>query len=1054
MFNSTYYSILNATSKPKNLVAKLKELEYKVAIICDDNLFGTLEFYYECKKAEITPIISTKVEIEGVNFILIAQNKEGYKNLSRMSKFEKITLEEFSKYIENIIVVFNFDNLEEEMVMKAKDLLKDKKLFAGIRKVKTIEDSIKEALMKKLELPFIPCEISLYINKEDYRNQIALRAIDEKGLYDNYATKANQIDSFVKEKSYWLNNYPEETKNLMEIIKSCENDYTFGNPTPPKYKFVKETSLEFGLKKSTTEEELFAYLSREGLKQRLVNVPVERHQEYIERLEFEINIINQMKFPGYMLIVWDFTNAAKEMDIPVGPGRGSAAGSLVAYSLKITNLDPIPYGLLFERFLNPERVSMPDIDMDFCQSRRGEIIDYVIEKYGIDNVAQIITFGQMGGKSVIRDAGRILSYPLHLTDYLAKIIPETPGIKLSEAYELEKATIDSIIQNDSHALRVWNLAKQLEGTKRNLGVHAAGLVISDNDITEKCPKYHVGGTQVVQYEGKYLEDVNLIKFDFLGLKTLSVIDSCIKMVKQTKGVSIDLETLKMDDKNVFDYISTGETKGMFQIESSGMQTLCKRLKPDCFEDLIAILALYRPGPMESGMLEDFIQRKRGEQEISYFFNDMTTVLEPILKPTYGVIVYQEQVMQIVQEIGGFSLGESDIIRRAMGKKQIEYMNQKAEEFASRAESKGFKKSEAKELFGLIEKFAGYGFNKSHSAAYALVTYITAMLKTYYPVEYMASLMNFDHDKHDKLIPMIQEVNRMGIVLRKPDINSSTALFSVEGDEIIYGLKGIKGVGADVDKVIDRRNLGFDSLASFIKFNRSKNPKINKRVFTGLIYAGALDNLASRKYLSENLDNLMKITKPNDFEALYSIPNETLFAGEMKLLEIIKQEKEYLGHIYANPFEKIQSGLDMYELPTYESMLVGPNKFVGWIESKIIKNSKKGNKYGRFNVIDINKDSCELIIFEKGIEAINPNLDLRVPVIFSVNKKDDSIFINSIEALNKTNMNNYFSMKNENAIKKDSEISIKIGDYKSLLENYTSQVINLTENNKTIFILKN
>mgnify|MGYP001027393029 CR=1 FL=1 len=1048
MFLQTHYSILNATGKVKDVLARVKELDYKVAIISDNNLFGTLEFYYQAKKEGIMPIISVRTVIEGVSFILLAKNENGYKNLSRMSKYEEPTLELLKEHSEDVVVIIDFDNLDAQALEKAKDYAN----FAGIKVVRTVEDKVKDSLIRSLNLPLVPVETAKYIHKEDYRNLIALQAIDGKTLYENGAIQKQQTEDYIKEKSYFLNTYPQEIKNLSKIIAECTDDYKFGNPTPPHFKFTKEVVAELGLSPDTTEEELFAHLSREGLKDRLQSIPEDQHAEYKARLEFEIDVINKMKFPGYMLIVWDFTKAAKDMNIPVGPGRGSAAGSLVAYALKITDLNPIPYGLLFERFLNPERVSMPDIDMDFCQSRRQEIIDYVANKYGKDSVAQIITFGQMGGKSVIRDSGRILSYPQALTDRMAKIIPETPGIKLKDAYEAEKAQIDAIL-NDSHAQRVWDMSLKLEGTKRNLGVHAAGLVISDEDITERCPKTFVGDTQVVQYEGKYLEDVNLIKFDFLGLKTLSVIDEAVKLIKQTTGKSINIDEIPMNDKRTFDYISTGSTKGMFQIESAGMQSLCKRLKPDCFEDLIAILALYRPGPMESGMLEDFIQRKRGEQKISYFYDDMTEALEPILKPTYGVIVYQEQVMQIVQEIGGFSLGESDIIRRAMGKKQIEYMNQKADEFSDRAEKKGFKKAEAKELFGLIEKFAGYGFNKSHSAAYALVTYQTAWLKTYYPVEFMTALMNFDLDKLDKLTPMIQEVQRMGITLHKPDINTSTATFSISNGEIVYGLKAIKGVGVDVENILENRVLGYDSLASFIQKNRASSPKMNKRVFTGLLFAGALDGLGSRGYMNQKTEEFMKITKAVDFEKLYHLTEEELFSNDLSLKEKIASEKEFLGHIISDPFGNHRKKLNSYEVSSFEDIEInGKGKIVAWIESKEVKTSKKGSKYAKLSVIDTNRVSRECLVFEKGLETF-PS-DISEPVILDISPKEDVVFVNGVQKLSE--IGNFFAETADAKHKTDKQPTerrdINICDWKGLLEIENPSKLNIIDD-KLNFVLR-
>jgi len=481
-----------------------------------------------------------------------------------------------------------------------------------------------------------------------------------------------------------------------------------------------------------------------------------------------------------MLIVWDFINYSKSQGIPVGPGRGSAAGSLVAYALEITNLDPLKYNLLFERFLNPERVSMPDIDVDFCQQRRGEAIEYVVKKYGRNNVAQVITFGKLLAKGVIRDVARVMGMPYAEADKMAKLIPDELGIDLKSAYEKEPK-IKELIESNPLAKRVWEFSLSLEGLNRNAGMHAAGVVLSNEELWHKAPLYKPTGENaqyVTQYSLKYLEDVDLIKFDFLGLKTLTVIDDAIKLIKKSTGKTIDFDTIDPNDKKVYELIQSGATIGLFQIESDGMQSLNERLKPTNFEDIIAVLALYRPGPMESGMLDDFIERKHGRAKITYMFPE----LEPILKPTYGVIVYQEQVMQIVQTIGGFTLGGADVVRRAMGKKIKEEMDRLKSEFADGAQKKGFDREKAEELFDLIVKFAGYGFNKSHSAAYAMVTFQTSYLKCYYPAEFMSALLTSEADNTDKIVKYVDEVKRLGIKLLPPSIKHSITSFSTKEQE--------------------------------------------------------------------------------------------------------------------------------------------------------------------------------------------------------------------------------------------------------------------------------
>ena len=599
-------------------------------------------------------------------------------------------------------------------------------------------------LGNELDIKVVATNDTHYTFAGDAQYHEAFMCIGMNKLYDDPNRMRHSVHEFYlkspQQMARLFADIPEALEHTQEIVDKCNLELKLGDPVPPNFKFASEYAQKEGLEikgsdKNEIDAEYFIYRCELGLIERLKHVPQERHEEYKERLKFEMNVINSMKFPGYMLIVWDFVKVAKEMGIAVGPGRGSAAGSLVAYSLEITDIDPMKYDLLFERFLNPERVSMPDIDMDFMQARRGEVIDYVVQKYGRNQVAQIITFGSLLAKGVIRDVARVLDMPLSQADAMAKLVPDELGITLNGkkkgdefiagAFQKEPK-LGELIQNDANAARVWEFAKKLEGLKRNSGIHAAGVVISNEELWKKTPIYKPSGEDVfvTQYSLNYLEDVDLIKFDFLGLKTLDVIDNAIKLIKFRYNKEVIWHEIDENDPKVYDVIRGGNTVGMFQIESSGMQDLNKRLKPDSFEDLIAVLALYRPGPMESGMLDSFIERKHGREKIEYTFESM----EPILKNTYGVIVYQEQVMQIVQTVGGFSLGYSDIIRRSMGKKKD--MSVYNDEFAKGAQGQGLDYAEASKLFDLIEKFAGYGFNKSHSAAYAMITFHTPLIKNH------------------------------------------------------------------------------------------------------------------------------------------------------------------------------------------------------------------------------------------------------------------------------------------------------------------------------------
>ncbi len=878
-----------------------------------------------------------------------------------------------------------------------------------------------------------------YTYPGDAQYHEAFMCIGMNKLYDDPNRMRHSVHEFYikspEEMARLFVDIPEALEHTQEIVDKCEEFVPIvKTPTPPNFKFTKEYAKADGLnidyeddaplREDASEDEkkkwlsaadkndaeYFIYKCREGLENRLKIVPQERHEEYKERLEFEINIINSMKFPGYMMIVWDFVIAAKRMGIAVGPGRGSAAGSLVAYSLDITDIDPMKYDLLFERFLNPERVSMPDIDMDFMQARRGEVIDYVVEKYGRNQVAQIITFGSLLAKGVIRDVARVLDVPLSKADKMAKLIPDELGITLNGktkngefkdgAFQKEPK-LREFIETDPEAERVWEFAKKLEGLKRNAGMHAAGVVISNEELWKKTPIYKPSGetTFVTQYSLNYMEDIDLIKFDFLGLKTLDVIQNAIKLIKRRYDKDIDWHQIDENDPKVYDVIQTGETVGMFQIESSGMQDLNKRLKPSTFEDLIAVLALYRPGPMESGMLDDFIERKHGRAEITYVFS----ALEEILKPTYGVIVYQEQVMQIVQTIGGFSLGGADIVRRAMGKKKVEEMIKYNKEFSEGAAKQGLDYKTASELFDLIEKFAGYGFNKSHSAAYAMVTFQTAWLKTYYPNEFMAALLTSDKDNTEKVVRYIDEVKRMGIELAPPDICDSQLEFSAitkdEREIILFGLGAIKGVGeAAIHAMLEEReeNGDYTTLQDFV--NRIEPSKVNKRVIEAIIKAGGFDRYGySRKSLLDHIELIVDTAKKaseakknavgslfGDDETITTVELTLTNTQEYELKEILEFEKDTLGfYVSGHPMDEYRETLGElnYTLSSeLESIKDGSFAiFIGKVEEITKKISKKGHQFGIVNLMDFH-GNIEIMLFSDKLEKLE-EMNLEEPVAF-------------------------------------------------------------------------
>lgn len=891
---------------------------------------------------------------------------------------------------------------------------------------------------KELDIKVVATNDTHYTFSDDAQYHEAFMCIGMNKLYDDPNRMRHSVHEFYlkspQQMARLFADIPEAIEATQEIAEKCQLDLKLGDPTPPNFKFTKEYARSEGLEIDHADDEplsedatkeqrrsyrsaadkndaqYFIYKCKEGLEKRLKYIDESLHESYRERLEFEMEVINSMKFPGYMLIVWDFVRVAKDMGIAVGPGRGSAAGSLVAYSLEITDIDPIKYDLLFERFLNPERVSMPDIDMDFMQARRGEVIDYVVQKYGREQVAQIITFGSLLAKGVIRDVARVLDMPLSEADKMAKLIPDELGITLSGkkkgdefiAGAIQKEPkIKELIESDAKASRVWEFANRLEGLKRNSGIHAAGVVISNEELWKKTPIYKPSGedTYVTQYSLSFLEDVDLIKFDFLGLKTLDVIDSAKKLVKLKHGVEIDWHAIDVNDPKVYDVIRSGQTVGMFQIESSGMQDLNRRLKPDSFEDLIAVLALYRPGPMESGMLNDFIERKHGRQAISYTFDAM----EEILKNTYGVIVYQEQVMQIVQTIGGFSLGYSDIIRRAMGKKTD--MSAYNHEFADGAKKQGYDYDKASALFDLIEKFAGYGFNKSHSAAYAMVTFQTAYLKTYYPSEFMAALLTSEKDNTDNVVKYIEEAKKMGIELAAPDICDSLLEFSALEREnksfILFGLGAIKGVGdAAVESILQARSEGgeFTSIEDFV--NRVEPSKVNKRVIESIIKAGGFDRFGfSRRALLDQIETIVDSAKSateakknaagslfGDDEEISTVRLELQNSIEFELMSLLEFEKETLGfYVSGHPLDKYRSTLEEIEYTlSSEVNEIKDGSYailIGKVESVTRRMSKKGNQFGIVEFMDLH-GNMEISLFSDKLDELEA-MNLEEPVAFKV-----------------------------------------------------------------------
>ena len=878
----TQYSLLDGAIRIDDLIKKAVATGMPAVAITDHgNMFGAVELYTKCQKAKIKPIIGCEVYIapdsrhskdtKGISeaayhLVLLCENMEGYRNLSYLTsagykdgfyyrpRIDRALLEQ---HAEGLIALSACLKGEVAMLCgrgyldEARETARwYSRLFPGRYYIEIQENTLPEQdrvnrnlvqIAKELDLPLIATNDCHYLNREDAKAHEVLLCIQTgKTMSDPTHMKFSADEFFVKTPQEMVDAFPyapEAITNSLVIAERCNLDL----PLDDKYHFP-----HFEPPEGLTHDGMLAKLAKEGLVERLKTIrlkrpqmTVEEEQAYWDRLDIELGCIAHMKFPAYFLIVADFINWAKEQNIPVGPGRGSAAGSLVAYAIRITDLDPLPYNLLFERFLNPERISMPDIDVDFCQDRREEVIEYVIDKYGRERVCQIITFGTMKAKAVVRDVGRALDMPYNEVDKIAKLIPEDLKMTVEKAIDQEPQ-LREMAAADPRVAQLLETARCLEGLARHAGTHAAGVVVAPDQLEEFLPVYKdqkTGGINT-QYSMKYVEMVGLVKFDFLGLKNLTVIQNAVDMVRAGKDPSFDITTLRDDDLASYELISSGNTTGIFQLESSGMKEMLVKLKPNCFEDIIAACALYRPGPLGSGMVDEFIDRKHGRREVVY---DLPQ-LEPILKDTYGVIVYQEQVMQIARSLAGYSLGRADLLRRAMGKKDPTVMAKEKAPFLAGAELQNIDPKKAEAIFDLMEKFAEYGFNKSHSAAYALIAYQTAYLKAHYPVEFMAALLSCDMDSTDKVIKSIADCRDQGIEVLPPDINQSGLSFTVVDKSMRFGLGAVKGVGSGaVESVIEARQTApFSSLFNLCE--RVDLRKVNRRVLEALIKCGAFDSL--------------------------------------------------------------------------------------------------------------------------------------------------------------------------------------------------------------------
>ena len=899
------YSLLEACCRTTETLEKAKSFGMSAMALTDNgNMFGAMEFYLAAKKVGIKPILGfdaylapqdrfTKNYKRSANYqpntrlVLLAQSYKGYQNLCRLSSIgyqegfyykPRIDWDCLKQYGDDVIaltggfsgdVFYHLRRYGEkearERLLKLKDVFGDR-LYIEINRMgsgqwREFEPFLFE-LARRESVPLVATNDVYYLNKEDRLAQQVLICIGtNKTLQDKNAVWSESEEHYFKsseEMHDLFQDCPELCQQTVEISERCNVEFRFKDKSGKNIYHLPSFPTE---NNASILEELNR-LTKKGLKDRFEEagnkgqeIPEKEHEKYFSRLDYEIGVIDSMGFTGYFLIVQDFINWAKEKGIPVGPGRGSGAGSLVAYCLKITDLDPVRYNLIFERFLNPERISMPDFDIDFCQERRPEVIKYVTEKYGKDSVSQIITYGKLQARAALRDVGRVLGMSYSEVDVIAKLIPDKLGITLKEAIETEKR-IRERMETDPQVNNMITIALKVEGLVRHAGIHAAGVIIADGELVKHAPLYKgVDGENVIQYDMKHAEKIGLIKFDFLGLKTLTYIQYALSLIHENRGHKIPIHEIDIDDPKIYELMSKGNSAGIFQFEGDGITNALKKIKPTCFEDIMAINALYRPGPME--MIPEYTKRKHGESKVEYIFPE----LENILKETYGVIIYQEQVQLIASIIASYSLGEADILRRAMGKKIAREMNQQRERFLKGAEQNGYDKVRSEKLFNLMAEFAKYGFNKSHSAAYCVIAAQTAWLKAHYPIEFYAAILSTEMSDTDKVVKYIKICRQQKIDIHPPHINHSNYKFTVKGETLYYSLAACKGLGQSaVEAILEARkktkNGKFESLDHF--FETVDLRRVNKKGIESLIKAGALDDFGfHRRQLYEGFEKLVE-----------------------------------------------------------------------------------------------------------------------------------------------------------------------------------------------------
>jgi DNA polymerase III subunit alpha len=1016
-----------------------------IAITDTSNLFGALEFAQKASKVGVQPLIGCQLGIdfgdkspqtngkkELVSYapiLLIAASSEGYANLTRLVShaFMKtpacdpvhIKSEWLGKHAEGIIALTGGSNgpVDELITSNPEGALSrlenlhqhfGDRLYIEIQRLQGYDKSHEAhilALAYAQNLPLVATNEAFFLKREDYESHDALLAIAAGALISQDDRRRVTPDNYLRCSADMVNLFadlPEAIHNTMEIARRCSYYPEGRSPILPRFTGSNKDGDE-----ALTEEA--AELSRQafaGLEERIKTIGLVEgftEQDYRERLDFELSVIDRMKYPGYFLIVADFIKWAKSQGIPVGPGRGSGAGSLVAYALTITDVDPLRFSLLFERFLNPDRVSMPDFDIDFCQERRDEVIRYVQERYGRDQVAQIITFGTLQARAVLRDVGRVLEMPYGQVDRLCKLVPSNPAnpVTLAKAIE-DEPRLREERDNEPVVERLLSMALKLEGLYRHASTHAAGIVIGDRPLSELVPLYRDGRSDmpVTQFNMKFVEQAGLVKFDFLGLKTLTVLDLAVRLVKR-RSIDIDLALLPLDDAKTYETLSRGETVGVFQVESAGMRKALIGMKPDRIEDIIALVALYRPGPMEN--IPTYNARKNGEEELA----SIHPRIDHLLKETQGVIVYQEQVMQIAQVLSGYTLGEADLLRRAMGKKIRAEMDQQRERFVTGAVERSVPKPQANFIFDLLAKFADYGFNKSHAAAYAIVSYQTAFMKAHYPVEFLAASMTYDMANTDKLGEFRRDALRLGIEVTTPSVMHSHRIFEVGENRIYYSLAAIKGIGeAAVDHIAQKRaEKPFASLEDFL--TRIDPKIIGRRVLESLINAGALDAFGhERARLMAGMDRMIGLSARMSDEAnsgqvdIFSLggaaePEKLMLPAAAPWLPAERLHREYQAagfYLSAHPLDEYQALLDKLRVQTFAEFSaavkrgVTAGRLAGTVTSKQERRTKTGNKMGIISLSD-STGQYEGVLFAEGLNEYRDMLEAGRSVVITVAAED-------------------------------------------------------------------